>query len=60
MNGYIENFMARSSNCQQVKTKHQGARGLNQDIDIPTWNFVDVNMYFVVGLPCTRRQHDSI
>ncbi|WMV46414.1 hypothetical protein MTR67_039799 [Solanum verrucosum] len=52
--------MARCSNCQQVKAEHQGPGGLTQDIDIPTWEWEDVNMDFVVGLPRTRRQHDSI
>jgi len=56
----IAKFVARCSNCQQVKTEHQGPGGLTQDIDIPTWKWEEVNMDFVVGLPRTRRQHDSI
>ncbi|KAH0639227.1 hypothetical protein KY285_035813 [Solanum tuberosum] len=48
------------SNCQQVKAEHQGPGGLTQDIDTPTWKWEDINMDFVVGLPQTRRQHDSI
>ncbi|WMV13559.1 hypothetical protein MTR67_006944, partial [Solanum verrucosum] len=56
----IENFGARCSNCQQVKVKHQGPGGLTQDIETSTWKWEEVNMDFVVGLPRTRRQHDSI
>ncbi|WMV37248.1 hypothetical protein MTR67_030633, partial [Solanum verrucosum] len=56
----IEKFVARCSNCQQVKADHQGPGGLTQDIDILTWKWKEVNMDFVVGLPRTRRQHDSI
>ncbi|WMV41605.1 hypothetical protein MTR67_034990 [Solanum verrucosum] len=56
----IENFVARCSYCQQVKAEHQGPGGLTQDIDIPTWKWEEVNMDFVVGLPRTRWQHDSI
>ncbi|WMV18820.1 hypothetical protein MTR67_012205 [Solanum verrucosum] len=56
----IAKFVARCSNCQQVKAEHQGPGGLTQDIDMLTWKWEDVNMNFVVGLPRTRRQHDSI
>ena len=56
----IANFVARCSNCQQVKAEHQGPGGLTQNIDIPTWKWEDFNMYFVVGLPRIHRQHDSI
>ncbi|WMV25402.1 hypothetical protein MTR67_018787 [Solanum verrucosum] len=56
----IAKFVARCSNCEQVKAEHQGLGGLTQDIDIPTWKWEEVNMDFVVGLPRTRRQHDTI
>ncbi|WMV25401.1 hypothetical protein MTR67_018786 [Solanum verrucosum] len=56
----IAKFVARCSNFQQVKVEHQGTGGLTQDIGIPTWKWEEVNMDFVVGLPRTRRQHDSI
>ncbi|WMV45825.1 hypothetical protein MTR67_039210, partial [Solanum verrucosum] len=53
-------FVAKCPNCQQVKVEHKKSRDLSQDIEIPTWKWEDVNMDFVVGLPHTRRQHDSI
>ncbi|WMV30081.1 hypothetical protein MTR67_023466, partial [Solanum verrucosum] len=56
----IADFVARCSNCQQVKAKHQGPGGLTQDIDTPTWKWEEINMDFVVGLPRTSRQHNSI
>ena len=56
----IENFVARRSNCQQVKAEHQLPRGITKNIDIPIWKCEDVNMDFVVGLPRTRRQYESI
>ena len=31
-----------------------------QEFSILTWKWEEVNMDFVMGLPCTRRQHDSI
>ncbi|WMV58614.1 hypothetical protein MTR67_051999 [Solanum verrucosum] len=56
----IADVVARCSNCQQVKAEHQGSRVLTQDIDTPTWKWEEINMEFVVGLPRTRRQYDSI
>ncbi|WMV09138.1 hypothetical protein MTR67_002523 [Solanum verrucosum] len=53
-------FVAKCSNCQQVKVQHQKPGGLAQDIGIPTWKWEDVNMDFIVGLPRPRCQHYSI
>ncbi|WMV33404.1 hypothetical protein MTR67_026789 [Solanum verrucosum] len=56
----IAGFVAKCPNCQQVKVEHKKPGGLSQDISIPTWKWEDLNMDFLVGLPRTRRQHDSI
>ncbi|KAH0689070.1 hypothetical protein KY289_016428 [Solanum tuberosum] len=56
----IADFVAKCPNCQQVKVDHQKPRGMTQEIDIPTWKWELINMDFITGLPCTRRQHDSI
>ncbi|WMV24573.1 hypothetical protein MTR67_017958 [Solanum verrucosum] len=56
----IADFVAKCLNCQQVKAEHLRSGGLSQDINIPTWKWENVNMDFIVGLPRTRRQHDSI
>ncbi|KAH0758100.1 hypothetical protein KY290_021593 [Solanum tuberosum] len=56
----IAEFVAKCPNCQQVKVEHQKPGGMSQDIGIPTWKWEDLNMDFIVGLPRTRRQHDSI
>ena len=34
--------------------------GLTQDIAIPTWKWGDVDIHFIVRLPRTQRQYDSI
>ena len=52
--------MATCPNCQQVKAEHLNPGGLTHIIEVPTWKWEAVNMDFVVGLPRTRRQHDSI
>ena len=51
---------AKSPNFQQVKTEHQRPRELTQEIDIPTLKSEGMNMNLFVGLPCTRRQNDSM
>ncbi|WMV45900.1 hypothetical protein MTR67_039285 [Solanum verrucosum] len=56
----IPGFVANCPNCQQVKVEHQKPGGLSQDKSIPTWMWEDVNIKFIVGLPQTRRQYDSI
>ncbi|WMV37680.1 hypothetical protein MTR67_031065 [Solanum verrucosum] len=45
---------------EMVRVEHQKLGGLSQDISIPTWKWEDMNMDFIVGVPRTRRQHDSI
>ena len=40
--------------------EHLKPGGLTQIIEVPTWNREAINMDFVVCLPKTRRQHDSI
>ncbi|WMV25598.1 hypothetical protein MTR67_018983 [Solanum verrucosum] len=54
---------SESSFVKDVKAKqveHQKLGGLSQDICIPTWKWEDLNMDFIVRLPHTRRQYDSI
>ena len=33
---------------------------MTQEIDIPTCKWGVINLDFIIGLPCTRRQHESI
>ena len=56
----IIEFVTRCLNCQQVKAEHLKSSGLAQIIEVPTWKWEEINMDFVVGLPRTRRQNDSI
>ena len=46
--------------CQKVKAEHQVPSGLLQPIRIPKWKWDRITMDFVVGLPLTRRNHDSV
>ena len=52
--------MAKCPNCKQVKIEHLKPGGLTQIIEVSTWKLKAIKMDFVVSLPKTRRQHDSI
>ena len=56
----IAKFVAKCPNFQQVKVEHQNPGGLLQEIQVATWKWEDINMYFVVGFPQTQKQYDSI
>ena len=46
--------------CQQVKVEHQHPAGLLQTFPIPEWKWEVISMDFILGLPMTMKQHDSI
>ncbi|WMV58719.1 hypothetical protein MTR67_052104 [Solanum verrucosum] len=43
-----------------VKLERQKPGCISQEISIPTWKWEVIKMDFIMGLPCTRRQLDSI
>src|SRR5438045_3552669 len=46
--------------CQRVKVEHQRLAGLLQPLPIPVWKWDEISMDFIVGLPRTQRENDSI
>ncbi|KAF3681090.1 putative long chain acyl-CoA synthetase 9, chloroplastic-like [Capsicum annuum] len=56
----IVKFVAKCSVCQQVKVEYQWPIGTLQESSIPTWKWEKVNMDFLIGLPRSHHQHDSI
>ena len=48
------------SKSQQVKAKHQHPAGLLQPFPIPEWKWEVISLDFIIGLPLTQKQHDSI
>ena len=56
----ISEFVTKCLVCQRVKAEHQVPSGLLQSIRIPKWKWDKITMDFVVGLPLTRRKHDSV
>ena len=60
MKGDVVDYVTKCLTCQQVKAEHQRPAGLLQPLWIPEWKWEDIAMDFVVGLPKTVGQHDSV
>ena len=56
----ISEFVTKCLVCQKVKAEHQVPSGFLQPIRIPEWKWDRITMDFLVGLPLTRRKHDSV
>ena len=56
----IAEYVAKCSNCQQVKAEHVKPYGHTQMIEVSTRKWEPIKMDFVVCLPRTRSHHDSI
>jgi hypothetical protein len=46
--------------CQRVKAEHQRPAGLLQPLKILEWKWEEISMDFIIGLPRTRDDYDSI
>ena len=56
----VSEFVTKCLVCQRVKAKHRVPSGLLQPIRISEWKWDRITMDFVVGLPLTRKKHDSV
>ena len=56
----IVKFVAKCINCQHVRAEHQNPDGLLHEIQVPTLNWGDNKIYFLLGLPRTQKHHDSL
>jgi hypothetical protein len=56
----IAEYVARCDSCQRIKAEHQRPAGLLQPLQIPQWKWDEIGMEFIVGLPRTRADYDSI
>ena len=56
----IAKFISECDVCQRVKAEHQKPGGYLQPLEIPIWNWEQIGMDFIVGLPRTSTGHDSI
>ena len=53
-------FISRCLTCQQVKTEHQKPTRELQPLPMPEWKWENVIMNFVIDLPRTHGDYDSI
>jgi hypothetical protein len=55
----IATYVARCDTCYKVKAMHMKA-SLLQPLSIPGWKWEEISMDFIVGLPPTVKNHNSI
>jgi hypothetical protein len=55
----IAAYVARCDTCCRVKAMHMKA-GLLQPLSIPGWKWEEISMGFIVRLPPTVKNHNSI
>jgi hypothetical protein len=56
----IAKYVVECDTCQRIKASHLKVAGTLQPLPIPSWQWEDICMDFIVGLPNTSRHHDSI
>ena len=56
----VAEWVSRCLTCQRVKAEHQRPSGLLYPLEIPEWKWEHIAMDFVVGLPRTKANHDTI
>jgi hypothetical protein len=56
----IAMYVAECDTCHRMKASHLKSAGELQPLSIPMWKWDDISMDFIVGLPLTARQKDSI
>jgi len=56
----VAGYVAACLTCQKAKIEHQKPFGLLQSLDVPEWKWDSIAMDFVVGLPKTPTNQDSI
>jgi hypothetical protein len=60
MKRQIVKYVSECNMCQSVKVDHLRPAGNLQPLSIPEWNWKNICMNFIVGLPRTSRGYNSI
>lgn len=53
---YIIVYLNKCLECQLVKMEQQHPIGLLQPMPILEWKWETITLYFITGLPCTKKQ----
>ena len=53
-------FITKCQEYQLVKAEHQHPSGLLQPLPISEWKWEVISMYFIMGLPKSKKRNDSI
>jgi hypothetical protein len=56
----VAKYVAPCDSCQRVKAEHQRPAGLLQPLQVPEWKWEEIAIGFIVGLPRTQSDYDSI
>jgi hypothetical protein len=56
----IAKYVSECDTCLRVKASHLKTADKLQPLPIPSWKWDDISMDFLVGLPLTLMNHDSI
>ena len=56
----IARYVSECDTYRRVKVSHLRPAGPSHPLSIPSWKWEDSSMYFIVGLPKTSKEYDSI
>ncbi|KAL8091637.1 hypothetical protein AgCh_034046 [Apium graveolens] len=56
----VAEWVSKCLTCQRVKAEHQRPSGLLRPLEIPEWKWEHIAMDFVISLPRTKTNHDTI
>ncbi|WVZ64298.1 LOW QUALITY PROTEIN: hypothetical protein U9M48_013838 [Paspalum notatum var. saurae] len=56
----VAEYVAICNICQRVKAEHQRPAGLLQPLKVPEWKWEEITMDFIVSLPRTQKDYNSI
>ncbi|WVZ89218.1 hypothetical protein U9M48_035647 [Paspalum notatum var. saurae] len=56
----IAKYVSECDICQRVKADHLKPTGMLQPLALLAWKWEDIHMDFIVGLPRTQKDYDSI
>ena len=60
MKKYNFEYISKYMKCQHVKVENQHLAILLHPFPLPEWKWEVISIDFIIGLPMTMRQHDSI